>query len=878
MLVQALDLWRGTALADVAHHGVPEGLTAGLEEMRLDALAALARRLLLAGRGGEAVSKLRAALEAAPLFEPLISSLVLCLYQAGRQADALGVYHAARKRLADELGVDPGVALREAYHSVLGGGDPPDPVRAPGPARAGPASAGARPAPAKAGSEVPVPAQLRRAPSGFVGRKSELRWLSDHLGDDRPLLIDGPAGIGKSALVLRWAHQVAGKFPDGQLFAGLRGFDPAGPAAPGAVLAGFLGALGAPPATIPDLLEDRAALYRTRMAGRRVLVVLDDASGVDQVRPLLPGDQSSLVVVTSRYRLDGLIAGEGAAARTVASVSSGEALCMLASVLGDDMIETDRGAALRLARMCDHLPLALRVAAARLATSPGMTVAELVEELGDEQQRLAALATADANVSVEAALSLSYRTLPASAARLFTLLGLHPGPDISVQAAAALAATTTNAARQALTALAGCHLAYQSGPGRFAFHDLVRLYARGLVSATIEPSDQASALGRIFDHYLAVTRDLRMLGYPDPYFGGYDPVGPGGPATPDIKDLTTAFDWQAAEEDNICALVASTQLPEHAWRLACNNRLIYTGSGKNAEQEAYLLNGLAAARAAGSRLGAAQLLTHLAFVRSKLGQLEQAFDCLREAAELLGDEPEPRDEYRLLTCLANVEQAAGRWSEAHPHLIEALDAVRKVDRPVVEATAMIEIAYSLLEQSDPERALTYAQQAEDLVTANPGNEFSQALVLQLLGKVLERLGRLEAAASCLRRAVDVCQSCGYKTGTAECHHRLGIVFTQLGRLAAAEQSLRIAADLYGTLGLTEEAAQAGHDLNDLMTRSELLSDLGQPTTPRALAQIFSGPPVLLLGCSACLAGSCGQNTCNARPAATMAQRCGKAPG
>ena len=252
-----------------------------------------------------------------------------------------------------------------------------------------------------------------------------MRWLSDQVGGDRPLLIDGPAGIGKSALVLRWAHHVAGRFPDGQLFASLRGFDPAGPAAPGAVLGGFLGALGAPPGAIPDMMEERAALYRTRMAGRRVLVVLDDAGGTDQVRPLLPGDQSSIVVITSRYRLDGLIAEEGAATHTVPSVSSGEALSMLGRVLGDDMIETDRGAALRLASMCDHLPLALRVAAARLATSPGMTVAELVEELADEQQRLAALATADTNLSVEAALSLSYHTLQAPAARLFMLLGLR---------------------------------------------------------------------------------------------------------------------------------------------------------------------------------------------------------------------------------------------------------------------------------------------------------------------------------------------------------------------------------------------------------------------------------------------------------------------
>ncbi len=817
MLTEALDLWRGTALADVANHGVPEGLIAGLEEIRLEALAALAARLLLAGRGGEIVGRLRTALEAAPLFEPLISSLVLCLHQADRQADALSIYHAARQRLAAELGVDPGIALQEAYHSVLTGSGPQDPRRPPGPASTTPAGAAlARSTSAKAGSEVPVPAQLPRVPFGFVGRQGELRWLSDQLAAGRPLLIDGPAGIGKSALVLRWAHQVAGRFPDGQLFASLRGFDPAGPAAPSAVLAGFLGALGAPRATVPDVLEERAALFRTRMAGRRVLVVLDDASGVDQVRPLLPGDQSSIVVVTSRYRLDGLIAADGAAAHTVSSVSSGEALSMLGRVLGDEVIETDRGAALRLACMCDHLPLALRIAAARLATSPGMTVAELVEELGDEQQRLAALATADANVSVEAALSLSYRTLPASAAQLFILLGLHPGPDITVWTAAALGATTTSAARQALAALAGCHLAYQSRTGRFAAHDLVRLYARGLVSATMEPSERDAALGRLFDYYLAVTRTLRLMSYPDPYFGGYDPMG-AELATPQVSDLMAAFDWHAAEEDNICALVASTQLPEHAWRLACNNRLLYAGSGRNAEEEAYLVHGLTAARAAGSQLGAAQLLTQLGSVRARLGQQRQAFDCLREAAELLGDDPEPRDTYRLTACLAEVERAAGQPVEAHLHLIEALEAVRRVNRPVVEAAAMIEIAVSLLEQSAPEQALAYARQAEDLVMAFPGIEVSKAHVFRLHGKVFEHLGRLDEAVSSLRRAISISQSCGYKSCAAECHHRLGVVLTQLGQPAAAEQSLRVAVDLYRMLELTAEATQATDDLNNLIT-------------------------------------------------------------
>ena len=339
----------------------------------------------------------------------------------------------------------------------------------------------------------------------------------------------------------------------------------------------------------------------------------------------------------------------------------------------------------------------------------------------------------------------------------------------------------------------------------------------------MKPPDQAAALGRLFDYYLAVTRTVRLLAYADPHFGGHDPIG-AEPATPEIADLTAGADWYVAEQDNICALVASTQLPEHAWRLAFNLRLLYPGRGKNAEEAAYLVPGLAAARAASSRLGAAHLLTQLACDRTRLDQTGQAFDCLREAAELFGDDPEPRDTYRLMTYLAEAEQAAGQPVEALLHLIEALSAVRKISRPVVEARAMIEIASLLLEQSAPEQALTYAQQAEDLMTANPGNEITRALVLQLLGKVHEYLGRLDKAASSLRRAIDISQSCGYRNCAAECHHQLGIVLSQLGQPAAAEQSLRVAVDLYRTLKLTTEAAQAAEDLNDLMTKAGSLSD------------------------------------------------------
>src|SRR5580658_2332839 len=698
MLQSALRLWRGPALADLTGHRPWQTAAVRLDEMRYEALAAFAQRLLALGEGADAVAELREAIEANPLQEPLIAALVLCLHQAGRPADALGAYHAARQRLADDLGIDPGARLQAAYHEVLRGSGPP-----------GTGAAGATEhRPGLGARAARVPAQLPRVPSGFVGRRSELTWLWRQVDNDRPVLVDGPAGVGKTALVLRWARQVAGSYPDGQLFASLRGFDPAGPAEPRAVLAGFLRALGTADRDLPALLDDLAALYRTRMAGRRMLVVLDDAGSITQVTPLLPGDPASLVVITSRTRLEGLIAHDGATELSLSAVATDEAIEMLASALRPGKVAADIEALHRLAELCDHLPLALRVAAARLVTSPGLTATALAEELRDEQRRLEALATDDAQVSVEAALSLSFQALPAPAARLFMLLGLHPGPDIDHYAAAALSRTDAVAARRALISLAGCHLAYQTEPGRFASHDLVRLYARGLADNGLSPEERDSALGGLFDFYLATTQLARQRINPNAVFIGHPPLGEPPEAVPPIADAGAGFAWFTAEEKNIRALVTTTRLSEHAWRLAHGSSMLYSTAGSWADQEACLVAGLGAARAVGSRSGTAKILTRLGNCLSGLGRHDEAISCLREAAELIGDTTDAYDLYSLMTYLGHVERVAGQLSRSHRSYEKALAAARRLGKPALETSALNHLAMNWLERSSPNRLAPFA--------------------------------------------------------------------------------------------------------------------------------------------------------------------------
>ena len=480
----ALSLWRGQPFG-----GVPSELLAltespRLEEMRIDALETRIDADLHLGGHGQVIPGLRQLAAAEPLRERPRGLLMLALYRAGRPAEALAEYQDARRTLVRELGLEPGPRLRRLHQQILSA-DPGLDLPAAAPAPAAP-PAGPDPWPPRMTAPdrgTLVPRQLPAAVAHFTGRQAELNALTRQL--DRPAgpggavticTVVGTAGIGKTALALHWAHRVADRFGDGQLYANLRGFGPrVTPAHPGEVIRGFLGALGVPPARLPARLEAQAALYRSLLAGRSMLVVLDNARDAEQVRPLLPGSPACVVLVTSRSQLTGLVVAEGACPLSLDLLTEEDAAELLARRLGPARLSREPRAARELIGLCARLPLALAVVAGRAASRPDVPLGRIVSEL--HAARLDALATGEPATDLRAVLSWSYGRLTPPAAAMFRRLGRGPGPDITVASAASLARMDPRQARAALAELTRAHLIEEQAPGQFALYDLLRAYA-----------------------------------------------------------------------------------------------------------------------------------------------------------------------------------------------------------------------------------------------------------------------------------------------------------------------------------------------------------------------------------------------------------------
>jgi DNA-binding SARP family transcriptional activator len=485
----ALRLWQGASLA-----GIP-GPWADIERARLDELrqTATADRLdimLTLGGHHQALAELAALIRQHPLQERFHGQLMLALYRCGRQADALAAFADARRVLADQLGIDPGPALRRLHQQILTGDAALDAQPSDGP--------GAR------SERVLVPRELPADTDRFTGRSAELAELDRLLAADGVCAVTGSAGVGKTALAVHWGHRVRDAFPGGQLYVDLRGYDPGEPVTAGDALAGFLRSLGVAGQDIPADAGERAACYRSLLDGRRVLVVLDNAASVEQVRPLLPGTASCVVVVTSRDSLPGLVARHGARRLHLDLLPVEDAVSLLRKLIGE-RVDADEATAVALAGQCARLPLALRVAAELAVTRPAMDLAQLVSELADERRRLDLLdAGGDPRTAIRAVFSWSYRRLPADAARAFRLIGLHPGPDMDTLAVAALTGASVEQAADLLRQLARGHLIYPAAPGRHAMHDLLRAYAAAMSTAGEAGESEASgALTRPLDYYLA---------------------------------------------------------------------------------------------------------------------------------------------------------------------------------------------------------------------------------------------------------------------------------------------------------------------------------------------------------------------------------------
>ncbi|GAA3075170.1 BTAD domain-containing putative transcriptional regulator [Streptomyces roseofulvus] len=755
MLREALAYWQGPALTGTVPSGPLEAAATALEELRLSSVEALAEAYGKLGEHGRAAAVLRTEAVAHPLRESLAAALMTALARAGRRSDALDWYHRTRRLLAEELGVDPGRALSETYAGLL---RDQGAVLAPVPDVPEP--------PAREPSVVPE--LLPRAPRGFTGRQAETALLDRAAGGgEGPVcLVTGPAGVGKTAFALQWAHRRRAAFPDGRLFADLRGFSDTPAPETGVVLREFLLALGVPQQRVPETAVGRGALFRTLTAGRRMLVVLDNARSSEQVRPLLPGGDDCVTVVTSRDRLGGLIASDAARPVPLGQLPPDAATALLATVLGEARVAAEPDAAARLAGLCDGLPLALRVTAARLAERPGRSLGAMVGELADEQGRLALLDVED--VGVSAALRLTVQQLPDSAARAFRALGLHTGSDLDHFAAAALTGTTPARATADLERLAAAHLLTEAVPGRWTPHDLVRLYARALA-----PQADPEGLRRLLDHYLYTGLAADAAAEPGSQPCYALPADVRRPAAvPEFEGRTAALDWYVAERPALEGAVAASAalgLHDRAWRLALVAwplMLMRLQDGWTPLLEA----GLASAEAVGDPDAQSRTRALLGWILHQEGRNEQALVHLERAPALAAEAGDPISEAIAVVNHAAVLDATGECARARTLMREAVALADRIGHPSTQVLTLQHLAGHCLGAGEYEEALAHVLRAGELVA--PDAVVVQAQLRIVRGEALAGIGRLDEAAHQLERAAADSEAAGFPEGSARAAERL----------------------------------------------------------------------------------------------------------
>jgi DNA-binding SARP family transcriptional activator/tetratricopeptide (TPR) repeat protein len=827
----ALLLWQGEALADIDSDLLRQREVSRLAEMRLYAEEIRVDAAVHLGRQAEVIGELRQHVTANPLRERFHALLMLALYCDGRQAEALAAYQHAYRVLADELAAEPGIELRELHQRILSGepafGAPEpasamaqtlsgNPVARPLP---GPATDQVSPAPRQLGraGAAAVPRQLPAAVGCFTGRDAELAALAGLLdgqpGARPPAMvisaIGGTAGVGKTALAVHWAHQVAARFPDGQLYVNLRGYDPGQPLSAADALAGFLRALGVAAPAVPVAVGERAALFRSLLAGRRVLVVLDNASEVEQVRPLLPGTTSCAALVTSRDSLAGLVAREGARRLDLDLLDPAAAVSLLRALIGA-RVDADPRAAARLAAECGRLPLALRVAAELAAARPGVPLAGLADDLADQQRRLDLLdAGGDPCSAVRTVFSWSYRHLDADSARAFRLLSLHPGSDFDAYAAAALTGAALPRAGQLIDRLVRAHLIQRAGPGRYGLHDLLRVYARQLAAADDREESQRAALTGLFDHYLQTAATAMDALFPAES-GRRPRIFPStNPALP-VTDPAAARAWLDAELANLAATAAHTSAqgwPGHAIHLAVTLFRYLDAGGHVPEAVSIHMHAHRAAAQTGDLAAKAETLTSLGVVDLRQGGFEHAARRFREALTLRREIGDRAGEARALHNLGGADLHQGRYEQAARRFREALALRRELGDRAGEARALGNLGALDLRRGRYRQAARYLQLAL-AVCGELSDRAGEAHALGFLGTLHLRHGRYQDAASHYRQALALCREFGVRSSEAAALNGLGEVLLATGQPGQASAQHAIALDLAGQTGDWFEQARA----------------------------------------------------------------------
>lgn len=767
LLERAAGCWRGPALAGsrLAQHPV----AVALNQRRSDTLLELADIALATGRHHAAVRHLQDIAGDEPLHEALHARLIVALSRAGDQAAALAAFAKIRDRLADELGVRPGHKLETVRLRVL----------------RGQLSAGPQPKPAA----DTVPAQLPPAARGFAARSRELAVLDGHLdtyGEQPPALtvitVSGTAGVGKTTLAVHWAQRVRDRFPDGQLYVNLRGFGPDEAAMDaGEAVRGFLNALHVPAERIPDGFEAQVGLYRSLAADRRMLILLDNAEHAEQVRPLLPGAPGCLVLVTSRDRLSGLVAAEGAHPLSLDLPTVDEARELVTARLGGERVAADPEAVDVVIERCARLPLALAVVTARAVANPRFPLAALAGELRRAQDGLDPFDGDDPATQVRAVFSWSYRILDGDSARLFRLLALSPGPDIGRRAAAHLAGVPERRVRLLLDDLVRAHLVTEHSPGRYSFHELLRLYAAERNEEEDDPGESADAVRRLFDHYTRTALAAAALLYSQTTFLPRSPPTAGSVSFADHGD---ALAWLDAEYPNLVAAIghAARHGPRPAaWMLGDALRPYLARRRHPADLREVAELALPAAEAAGDLAGQAAMHLSVAQARHSLAAGQEAtITHLHRAIDLSRRAGLVQYQAAAVCNLGIVHAHVGRHDEARDAFLTSIDLFRQV-----KASG------------------------------------SEALAFNNLGTLERNLGRLSQAAEYLAQALAIWQGSGSTVGFGTTLGTLAEVYHALGRFDPAMRHAGAAMDVMRDI--KDRAGEAGV----LVTMSRLHSDAGR---------------------------------------------------
>jgi tetratricopeptide (TPR) repeat protein len=652
-----------------------------------------------------------------------------------------------------------------------------------------------------------VPRQLPAAPRHFVGRLDELKVLDGLLeqasGPEhsaRVCAVIGTAGVGKTALAVYWGHTVSDRFPDGQLYVNMRGFDPSGaPMSAAEAIRGFLDALEVPAARIPATTDAQTSLYRTMLADRAMLILLDNALNPEQVRPLLPGSRRSVVVITSRNDLTSLVAMESALPLAVDLMTNAEAYGLLASRLGAERLSGARGAAAELIELCSRLPLALAIGAARAALQPERPLGTVAAELRDSASRLDSLGAGDALSDARTVFSWSYRELSGQAAGAFRLLGLHPGPDISAAATASLLGVPAAEARRILRELVGAHLMAEQVPDRYSAHDLLQIYAAELASSD-GPAFQQAAITRVVDHYLSTASNAaeqldpsRALPVREPHEAGVLPE--------DFADSGAALAWFHAERQVLLAvetLAERNGLDRHALKLPWAMTTYLGRTGHWHDWAALQRTALVAAERSGDRAGQAHVHVSLGRAYERLGRLEDSQSHLLRAVQVYRSLDDHAGQGEVHITMARILEVMGQQQDSLSQAKQAVAQFRIAGDLTGQGNALNTVGWQHILLGQYEQALTDCQEALDLCRRGR-NRFGEAATWDSIGFANYRLGQGTKAIACYEQALHILRELGERSGQAAVRDHMGDAYLIIGDPQGArlewEQALTILQDL-----------------------------------------------------------------------------------